>query len=129
MSFTHTIQTIYSGTGTALDKSKSISAGSEQNISEAIADSTTDALIAGFTCDYSQLKMIMIFSDQTITLETNSPSAADQTITITAGVPFVWIYESGITNPITTDVTALYATNASGSTANLEIRKLEDPTA
>ena len=129
MAFTHTVTFTHSGGSTSVDQSVALTSGSEQNLSEAVADSTSDGLVA-FTCDFSQLKALTIKSDQDISICTNDTSGGspDQTLTITANIPYVWVYGSGITCPITTDITALYVTNASGSTANLEIRALEDPT-
>jgi hypothetical protein len=111
-----------------LEVTKGQSSGQERNMSEAIAISATDALVA-FTCDFSQLKSLYIKCDQALTIKTNSSGAPAQTITLAANVPYVWTYGSGITCPITADITALYITNGSGSLANLEIRALEDPTA
>lgn len=130
MSFTHKVRVQHTGPGSQIDEEHSITAGSEQNVSEEIADSTTDALVA-FTCDFSQLKMLTIYSQYALTVCTNDAStgAPAQTIAIAAGVPYTWIYGSGITCPITTDITALYVSNASGSASTLQIRTLEDPTA
>jgi len=94
-----------------------------------IADSVTDQETV-FAMDFSALEYIYIHSDQTITIETNAADATGgQAITITADVPFYWHKNSGITNPITADIiTNIFITNASGSTANITIRGLQDST-
>jgi len=80
------------------------------------------------TIDVSQLKAIYILSDQNITLETNSGSAPADTLNLLANVPYVWHTGSYFTNLLTTDVTASYWTNASGSVANVNIELVVDPT-
>ena len=132
MSVSHTVKVEYLIEGDAAGepvRSYTISSEGGDDVSLSVADSTTDQLVA-FTCDFSQAKFFYIYSDQDVTICTNDASSGspDQTLTITATIPFLWIYGSGITCPITTDITALYATNASGSTANIPIRKLEDLT-
>jgi hypothetical protein len=125
MSLTHTITAkVQTGSG-FLDHSVALTAGAEHNVSEAIEASQTDYLVA-WTCDFSQLKSLYMYSDVAMTVETNNGSAPGQTIALAAGKPLVWYYGSGITCPITVDVTALYITNVAAGT--LEIRSLEDPT-
>lgn len=128
MSFTHTGHVRHTGGSNPIEASYAQTSGKESNVSESFADSTTDTLVA-FTMDFSQLKMLTILSDQDLQIETNADDATGgQTITLLAGIPYHWIFGSGITNPITNDITALYVTNASGATANLQIMSLEDPT-
>lgn len=92
-----------------------------------IPDSSTDLLV-NFACDVSQLQLIYMKSDQDITIETNDGTTPDDTINLKAGKPYVWYTGSYFTNLLTTDVTALYVTNSSGSTATLEIDGIEDST-
>lgn len=102
-----------------------------ESVSEAIADEAVDTLVA-CVIDVSALKMLLIGSDQDITLETNNPGGAsaapDQTLELKANQPIVWAEEDADDCPLTDDVDGVYITNASGSTANLEIRALEDAT-
>jgi hypothetical protein len=129
MSFTHTITTGWgNGGAAAITQAVSKTAGQEINIDETIADTTTDGLVA-LAIDVSQLESAFILSDQDLTLETNSGSAADATISLKANEPLIWRKATYFVNPFgSTDVTALYVTNASGSSASLRARLLIDPT-
>lgn len=125
MSINHILTLKYQNGTDVLEHSVTSTAGAEKNVSEAISASQTDFAVA-WTCDYSQLKSLYMYSDVAMTVETNSGSAPGQTIALAAGKPLAWYYGSGITCPITVDVTALFITNTTAGT--LEIRSLEDPT-
>ena len=128
MSFTVKFTAKYQDGTDVVEQTKELTADSKNRLDLQIADSTTDQEVA-FTCDFSQLEGILITSDKAITIETNaSDHAGGQEIAIAAGVPFLWLKSSGITCPITADVTKLFITNASGTAANVKIAKLEDPT-
>lgn len=101
--------------------------GDLPSISQVIADSSTNLEIA-WQADVSQIKSIVIASDQAITIKTNSTGAPDNTLNIVAGMPYVW--RTGDYNALllTADVTKLFVTNASGSSATLKIRGNYDPT-
>ena len=114
--------------GVTLSQSVTSSGSSESNIDEAIADSSTDLEIT-LTLDQSEMVSIYIESDQNITIETNSGSAPTDTLTLVANEPIIWTTNAVHSNPITADITAnIFVTNASGSTANLKIRALQDAT-
>lgn len=100
---------------------------SEFVLDAAVADSVTDGLHA-MVLDVTQVKSILITSDQAVTLEFNNSTTGVPTIVLVANVPYVWTLNSYDTLILGTDVTALYITNASGSTANVKIRALIDPT-
>lgn len=93
----------------------------EANIAVA-ANATNQQEAVAFS--HTNLRQIYIKSDVTLTLKTNSTSSPDNTITITAGVPFVWNYQSGITNPFSAAVATCYFTNATAGAANLYLRWL-----
>ena len=92
-----------------------------------VADSVTDQLVT-IAIDFSELESIYLYSSATVTVETNSSSAPDDTITLTAGVPIVWYTSCGHANLFSADVTAFYITNASGSSASINIRVAQDST-
>lgn len=127
MSITATAAISFTRSGTATTATTTLTYSAVQEISESIANSTTDGLV-NWTCDYSTLRFLLIKSDQAITIETNSGSTPDDTFSIAANIPFAWYYNSGITCPITADITAAYVTNASGSAANLTIISMTDAT-
>jgi hypothetical protein len=87
--------------------------------------SATDALI-NVAFPYATIKAIALSCDVAVTLETNSSSSPSQTIALVANVPNMWIYGGPGSNPITVDVTKIYATAAAAGT--LKIRVLYDPT-
>src|SRR5689334_9529881 len=129
---THTINRTWSGAGSSIAASVQLQGGAELNIDEAIPDGTTNGLVA-FAMDVSQLKALFIKSDVAMTIKTNSSGSPVNTITLAANTPFVWaqgdpaLRDTGNT-AITTDITALYVTNASGNNGTLQIRALYDPT-
>ena len=128
MSFSHVITQAWTDQGNTLTKTVTKTGGAEVNISESIADSTTDEEIA-CNLDYSAMESLYMVSDQDLQVETNDDAAATgQTINLEAGVPYLWLKDSGITCPITDDVTALFITNASGSPAQFDLRALLDAT-
>lgn len=130
MSVTYNFTNTLTANGVVLiDAPVSESAGSDLVIDEAVPDATTDKLLQTFVADVSQMKGLGILSDQNVTLKTNSTSVPDKQIAVVANEPILWNTKNGQSNPLgIVDVAALYVTNASGSTANLVIAKLEDPT-
>ncbi len=99
----------------------------ENNISESIADSTTDGLVA-YALDVSQVKNFAMWSDQIILVETNDGTTPADTISLSANQPYLWSAASYEPFLFGTDITALYVTNSSGSAATLNIRCVLDPT-
>jgi hypothetical protein len=128
MSHTAKIKRGWTFEGEVIELDETETGGQLVTIDEDVADSETDYLIA-LTLDVSQIQALFITSDQAITLETNSGAAPDDTITLAANGCVIWTAADGASlNPLQTDVTALYVTNASGSTATLRARFLVDPT-
>ncbi len=120
---THTLVVL----GQTRSLSKTYSAESSQTIEKAITDSTTDEEIL-IAITKAQVTSLFIQSDQDLQLDYNDSAGAQGTISLIANVPLVWNADSYFANPLAVDITAFYATNASGSTANLYIEVLEDPT-
>lgn len=76
--------------------------------------------------DVSQIKSIYMVSDKALLVETNTATAAES-ISLRANEPLQWYSNSYHDAPFTTDITALFLTNASGSTATLFLDVLVDP--
>jgi len=76
---------------------------------------------------YAQLKMLVIKCAVACTIKTNSSSEPDQTITIVAGEPFLWVFGGHFANPITADVSKVYITAAAAGL--FQMVALHDPTA
>ncbi len=98
------------------------------SIDEEITADATDQEVA-YTLDFSQLKALFILADGNMTLETNSGAAPADTITLVAGVPYIWNTDSYDSCLITQDVTALFMTETSSATNRLRIESIYDPTA
>jgi hypothetical protein len=114
--------------GVSIDRDRPMNYGQVLQINEPIADQVTDGLVA-CTVDISQLKAVTIESDQDVTLETNDGSAADDTFALLANVPLFWTSDYlAVAGIFSADITALYVTNDSGSTANFKATFIVDPT-
>ena len=78
---------------------------------------------------FANVKSLVLYSSQAMTLKTNSSGAPDDTIVIPAGGAIVWNTNDVAACPFTANVTKIYATNGSASvTATLRIRVLLDVT-
>ena len=121
------------GIGASFSLEITKSGSGTKDIDESIADSETDLLVE-FTLDISACQAFIMVSDQDLTVKTNSDSAPQETLTLVADEPVVFIRNAaddpmqGFAEPVLGDITALYVTNASGSAARLRIKALEDIT-
>lgn len=107
-----------------LQQAVSLTGQLEQNLTFSLAGSTTNELHAlAFTT--TKLQLFLCISDQDITLKTNSSGSPQDTITIKAGIPFIWYANMGITVPFAGNVTASYWTNAGSTAANVQVKCLE----
>ena len=121
--FTHRIlMTCSGGTGNGLQGAISGTGTEERNISIAL-DAGTDVLVP-YTLDVSQVQSVFILVDTDALLEVNSSSAPPRALSLKAGEPVAWSanYDSDITNPLgSTDITALYMTNAAACQFELRV--------
>ncbi len=94
---------------------------------EAIAVGVDTLIVASL--DVSAVKSLFLLSDQDVSFETN---ATDHTggniIALKANIPYVWHTNAYASFLLTLDVTAIYITNASGSSANIKLRAVVDAT-
>ena len=128
MAVTHTVKNTLEYNGTKYEWTANQSAGQENNLSESIPDSSTDLEVT-WDADVSAMKSILIVADGALTVETNSGSTPTDTFTLTADTPIHWTTGSGLTNPVTGDVTTnIFCTNSSGSAVTLTINMVQDPT-
>jgi hypothetical protein len=132
----HTISRVYTdNAGLQFVYSETVTLGTaETNINaETIADASANRPILNFSADQSQLKSVMLKSTKNITLYTNdlSSGSPQDTIALVANVPKQWsLVADGIgACPFSADVDSLYASNASGGAAILDIRITFDPIA
>lgn len=117
----------YSDGGTPITVTVSISDGVRNTFNTALTANMTNVQ-KNWTCDVSELKSLVIFSDFGVTIETNDSGTPTDTITVTANKPVFWYTGCGLTCPITADVTTIYLTTGAGAGGTLRIRKLEDET-
>ncbi len=125
MAFSHTVTKSIQGNGVNKSLSSTYSGSSGTNIQETIAIGT-DTLV-NVAIDVSAIKSLYICSDVAMTLETNSSSAPDDTISLIAGVPLEW--QAGVSYyacPLTVDVTKVYLTNV--AQAAFELYVIQDST-
>lgn len=128
MAFTAVVNQSLSSGGQTVAGSVRRTANASQSFATPIADSVTDQLLE-ITLNVSEIKAIIIVSDQDVTLETNAVDATGgNTLALLANEPYVWYDTSLFTNLLTLDITKIYLTNASGSAATVEIEVVYDPT-
>lgn len=125
---THKInQDWQAGSDPAISKQITITAEGENNVEVPVPDASTDLQVT-LALDVSETKSLYIVCDQDVTVETNDASSPDDTLTLKADKPLVWYENCGYSNPLGTDVTDLFVTNASGSDATLTVKTLQDAT-
>lgn len=107
--------------------SKSYSASELVEIDEPVANGQTD-LQVNVSFDISAVKAFEISSDQDLTVEGNDSVGAAGTVALKANVPYRWNTDWYDTFKFTADITSLFLTNASGSTANFKLRCIYDAT-
>lgn len=129
MAITHKISVRINYNQTAVTWDASQTTGAESNMSESIPDASTDLQVT-WEADVSEMKsLLMLASGGNITVETNSGSTPTDTISLTDGVPVLWVSGNNVANPLTADVTTdIYVTNSSGSDVTLTILSATDPT-
>lgn len=124
---THKINSDWQAGNESLSKQITITADGEANVEVAVADEAADLAI-NIAIDISALQLLYIVADQDLTIETNDGTTPDDTLALKAGKPIVWYEGCGYDNPLSADVTALHATNASGADATLTVKTLQDAT-
>jgi hypothetical protein len=90
----------------------------------AAAGATNKEYDVAFTL--SKLISLVLFSDQAVTIKTNSSSAPQDTINLQAGKEVIWTTDgaAGGANPFAGNVTKFFITNAGVKDANVKFRAL-----
>lgn len=129
MSFTHTFGVIYrTAAGQITSTTDTFSGDTELSYDGSIATGVTDQELE-LAFDFADVKSCVLYSTKNITLETNSASAPDDTIALTATKQRVYNTDMPTGSRLfTADVTKIFITNASGATADIKIRILIDGT-
>lgn len=125
MSIIHTLGISYTVSGNNIVNALVNQTGDEEvDIDVAVAPSTTNAEYDQ-TLTVAALKSVVLYSDQALTIKTNSSSAPQDTINLVAGQAIVWQPAGGFSAPFAGNVTKFFLTNASGTlTANFKMRAL-----
>jgi hypothetical protein len=124
---THNFSYVWSRNGETISNVVAVTSDGEHNFDVSLTSEQVHKQL-DIALDVSELKAIVISTTVDITLKTNDSGTPIQTLTIEAGEPLIWQVESGLTNPLTTDVTAMYFTNGEATTGTVKLRFLEDAT-
>ena len=94
-----------------------------------VADSVTDQQRT-LNIDITEMQMVYIVSDQDILMEWNDGAGAQGSISLKAGVAFIELVAADQYHValMSVDVTDLYFTNSSGSTATIQIVVIQNNT-
>ena len=96
-----------------------------------VADGQT-VFRANLAMDISQLKAVILLSDKTVTLKSNSSGSPDDTLILTANVPLFWYagmsVDASDLNLFDVDTTDFYVANASGAPATIKAWVAQDGT-
>lgn len=123
--FTCTLQIDGYANAMSISAGQSFTGENQITLSPVIPDATTNQEIL-VAIDISLLKLIVIKSDQNITIKTNSSGSPDDTLAIVANVPYVWSETDYNALLLTVDVAKFFITNATASDANVQILALVD---
>jgi len=125
---THKISLAVEGSGVSRTKTIENTQGGVALIDgETVVTASTDYEI-NFDLDVSACKSFYLESDQNVTFETNDGTTPADTIALLANKPYVWHVDSYDAFLLGTDVTSVFITNASGSTATIYCVALFDAT-
>lgn len=125
--FTHTIGRSWAGAGLSLSASKAYSDSAEYNFSETIGGAETDTEIA-CTLIVLEIAAVYICATQDMLMEWNDNVGTQGHIDLLANEPYIWHTDSYYTNLLTPDITALFVTNASGTSGVIDFRCVFDST-
>jgi len=120
MALSHQVQFSISDGALRINAAATVNPTASSSVDETVATGATNELIT-VAVESTALKMFVLSSDQDVTIKTNSSGSPQETFTMKANKPLVWMDGSPSASPIAGDVTALYVTNASGSTANIKM--------
>ncbi len=123
MSFSHTVSFQVATPSGTLVYSKSYTGAQSFEMDEATTTGTTNEE-HDFTITVANILSVYLVSDQAVTLKFNSTGAPAPSIALLANVPYVsnTDFTTYLTSTLTTNITKVYVTNASGSTANWKFR-------
>ena len=123
MAITHQVNMGFvRGNDAPLNASLTTTDSTEQNADVALTTSETGHLCA-FVFTRANLKSLFLLADHAVNVRRNASNGAID-IALQAGVPYIWMYASGLTIPFGADITALYLDNTYAGATNVNIRML-----
>lgn len=127
MSLSTVVATTFTGHGQTSSGSSTLVVDGATVRSIALTSLQADLLV---TMAYAQAncKRLWLLADHAAILETNSSSAADETIPLQAGIPYCWDATGYFANPMTHTITAFYLTNSYAGVTNVDIFLESDAT-
>jgi hypothetical protein len=103
-------QSFKSGADTTRSITETVNVDSEEKVKRDIPSGATTQF--NITVDVSEMKTLCCgITKGSCTIKTNSSGSPVQTLTIKSTNPIMWSKNDNPTNPLTTDLTALYVTN------------------
>jgi hypothetical protein len=121
------VRVVVGGIGDRTDARQDLTGTGGLIVEESIPDLTEDQLVSlAFALD--ELQVFVMLSTRALTVKTNDADTPQETLTLAANSPFIYIPGSGVASPFLDDVTALYVSNASGGAATFTVRGLVDAT-
>jgi hypothetical protein len=127
MSVVHQVQYAVSDPGLRFSCTAQENVEAAAYIDESIANGEVNKQVT-INLPAAGLKFWAIVSDKDVTVKTNSAGSPQETWSLKAGKPLVWINGNVGSTPIAGPITALFVTNSSGSAAALKLLAGWDPT-
>ncbi|SRR6266704_3225666 len=122
--FTHTIGLTYKNdAGTVIGTSVAYVDDAEVNLEDTVPAGTTNKQF-DLPITVANIKSMVIFSTQDLTLKTNSINAAQETITLKAGKGEIWTVDSVAPLPFAGNITKFFCTNSGLADATFKFRAL-----
>lgn len=124
---THNFTYNWSRNGESISNVVSVTTDGEYNFDVSLTSEQADKQVL-IVLDQSALASICISTTVDVTIETNNSATPDDTLGVNAGEPLIWTNVSGLTCPITQDVTTVYVTNEEATAGTVKFRFLQDAT-
>lgn len=121
-----TITASWSRGSTSIVKAADLTADAGDSVHASIPDATVDQLVP-FAFVRSKLVWFYMVADGVLLIQTNDGTSPQEAFTLAAGKPLLWYLGCGlpVASVFAGNVTALYATNASGAAVILQVESGE----
>lgn len=124
--FIHSIGVSYKNdAGSIASTTSTVTGDQELNYDSAVAAGAVNAHVVASIL-HATLLSVCLYSDQAVTIKTNSTSSPEETITLAAKQQIAWNNLSTGACPFSGDITALYISNPGTVVANVKVRTLSN---